>query len=148
MRCRVAMELTDAAGNQRPCSRGVSPAIHFSVHRVCPLSPAVIARVSQQAAAISAPGRAETCDGAASGSIRRRSRVWVQAGVMRPSSSIASSKKHALMQPAAVSRSAAGPGVDDRLHALRRSSSQGGRIWESLAVVRQASSASSFAACF
>jgi hypothetical protein len=48
-------------------------------------------------------------------------------------SSIASSKKqHACMHAAVtVSRSAAGPGVDDRLHALRRNSN----IFESLAAV-------------
>jgi len=48
-------------------------------------------------------------------------------------SSIASSEKqHACMHAAAaVSRSAAGPGVDDRLHALRRNSN----IFESLAAV-------------
>jgi hypothetical protein len=74
VRCRIETKLT----LQRTSGCvvvGVSPAIH-SASTGCPLSPAVIARVSQQvaaaaaaAAAISgAPGRTGTCDGAASGS--------------------------------------------------------------------------------
>ena len=70
VRCRVDLEMKLTLQRTSGCvvDRGVSPAIH-SLPTVCPLSPAVIARVSQRAAAISgAPSRAETCDGAASGS--------------------------------------------------------------------------------
>lgn len=101
----------EAAANQRPCVVEVSHLQSTSASTVCPLSPAVIARVSQQAAAISALGRAGTCDGAARGSIRVCVGMdgygygygyvryeWIRAAVMRLSIVSAGSKKHTRMQ--------------------------------------------------